>query len=237
MKYTLKTTAFLFFNFAFLLGCNSKKSDVDDFLISYEPLKNQLEHIYFLDQGVREVFSKDLSENRKMELLLKFNLFPDVFEDDEKIDFIKKIDSINLVAVEKIISENGYPSKELVGDIGSRAVFNVLEHSSSQILEKYFPILVEAQKNGEISKASLAMIEDKILMYRGKPQIYGTQIRKFEDENGKLINFLWPLDNPELVDAKRNNALFYDNLNEYLVKRDVVIAYYSLEDVSKFNLH
>ena len=43
------------------------------------------------------------------------------------------------------------------------------------VIEKYFPLIVKANENGDLEKQHVAMMEDRMLMYQGKEQMYGTQ--------------------------------------------------------------
>ncbi len=51
-----------------------------------------------------------------------------------------------------------------------------------------------------------AMMEDRLLMYEGKKQIYGTQASSSSMSNGK--SFIWPIQNPKKVNQLRKEAGF-----------------------------
>jgi hypothetical protein len=54
--------------------------------------------------------------------------------------------------------------------------FAILLHCKPEFQEKYLPLLKAASEKDEIPKHFYAQVTDKILMQRGKPQIYGTQL-------------------------------------------------------------
>ncbi len=174
-------------------------------------LKEKLEHILTLDQGIRQLLQDNISEEAKTELIAKMSLSKKTVETDI-YSLMREIDSTNLVEVEKIIQEFGYPSKELVGEPANETVFYVIQHSDK--IEQYLPIIRKAAKNGDISMRKLAMMEDRHLMHNGKEQIYGTQIRGQKDKEGNWIHFVWPIKNPDSVNIIREK-IGLESIEEY----------------------
>ncbi|PRX55262.1 DUF6624 domain-containing protein [Flagellimonas meridianipacifica] len=121
----------------------------------------------------------------------------------------RKLDSSNLVRVEQIINQiNGFPGKSLVGSSASKAAFLVLQHAPIAKQGKYLDIILEAAKKNELDKGLAAMYHDRYLMYNGKPQIYGTQIRSFdvknpETGNKEKVNCIWPIADTTNIDSLR----------------------------------
>ena len=97
------------------------------------------------------------------------------------------LDSMNLIKIEQIIKEKGYPGKSLVGDSYKEVAFMVIHHSNIEAMEKYLPILKEAYKKGEIDKGNLAFIIDRIYHARKGKQIFGTQ-QFFNLQTNRLEN-------------------------------------------------
>jgi hypothetical protein len=64
-------------------------------------------------------------------------------------------------------------------------------------MEKYFPYLETAAKNGEASLANYATMKDRVLVNRGKKQVYGTQ-KYWDPKRAKFIFF-------EIEDEKNVN--------------------------------
>jgi hypothetical protein len=122
----------------------------------------------------------------------------------------EEIDKRNMKRLEEIIKQHGWPGKSLVGEEASGAAFLILQHAEPAMLEKYFPLLKEAAAKGEASPVEAAMMEDRVLMYQGKKQIYGTQLHTVE---GKYE--LYPVEDEENVDARRA-AVGLPPLAEYL---------------------
>lgn len=89
---------------------------------------------------------------------------------------IARKDSINLNKIEKILSENGWPSVENIGKKGVETVFLVLQHSDLKTQLKYLSLIKKAAEEGNIDMQNFAMFIDRIELRKGKKQIYGTQI-------------------------------------------------------------
>lgn len=135
---------------------------------------------------------------------------------DEFIAAVKsqdEIDSRNMARLEEIIKRNGWPGKSLVGEEAGKAAFLILQHSDLTRQEKYLPLLKEAAKKGEARPADVAMLEDRVLVRRGKKQVYGTQVRSGADTGGKLV--LEPIEDEEHVDERRASVGLMP-LKEYL---------------------
>lgn len=135
----------------------------------------------------------------------------------------KEIDAKNSKYVTNLIDSLGWLGKEEIGDSASEAIFLVIQHSDKQIMEKYFPILKEAVKNGRASKQHLAYMTDRIEILNNRLQIYGTQvlteadydIYKMRIKNIDSINFLrkkMGLSNIEEYYKKVKNSL--DSINK-----------------------
>lgn len=148
-------------------------------------------------------------------------------------------DSINLIKTEKIIKKYGYPGKELVGSELSTAVWYVIQHSKLPIIEKYFPLMLKAEKNGDLSKKHIAMMKDRMLMYQGKEQIYGTQGagRLFinpETKKEEWTNFIWPIQNPENVNVLRDSMGIKMSIEEYAKSMGIDYSKkYTIEDIER----
>ncbi len=112
----------------------------------------------------------------------------------------KKIDSLNLERLEKIIAEYGWPTKKQIGANGARTLFLVLQHADISTHKRYLPIVHKAAQNGDIKKEYVAYLEDRIAVADGKKQIYGSQIHR--DSNSKR-HYVHPIEDPEHVDERR----------------------------------
>ena len=121
-------------------------------------------------------------------------------------------DKKNLSRLEEMIKANGWPALSSVGGKASLAAFLILQHADYEHQKKYYPLVKEALKKGEIEASNVALLEDRILVREGKEQIYGTQL-KTNESTGKLE--LSPIKDEENVD-KRRQAVGLPPIAEYL---------------------
>ncbi|WP_435138250.1 DUF6624 domain-containing protein [Formosa sp. A9] len=191
-------------------------------------LKEQLEHILTLDQGIRQLLQENISETEKAALITRLGLHKKTVETNI-YGLMKEIDSTNLIEVEKIIQKYGYPSKTLVGEPANETVFYVIQHSNK--IEQYLPIIKKAAEKGDISKKKLAMMEDRYLMHNGQEQIYGTQIRGQKDKDGNWVHFVWPIKNPVSVNRIREK-IGLENIEAYAKKFDIDYKVLTLEEIN-----
>jgi len=212
--------------FLFLILFSCKK--VEKTSINLE-LKKELSEIEFRDQALR--FITDQTPKDSLDLIAKrIKVDPTYFKNNYKSVSVT-LDGENIKRVEEIIAKYGYPGKALVGTPENRAAWIVIQHSSPQVIQKYLPMLREAVKNGDLDRQSLALTEDRNLMYQGKKQIYGSQ---FFEANGKPA--FWPIENSEKVNELRKEAGFVQTIEEYskdLYGKDFQYKIYKLEEVKK----
>ncbi len=120
----------------------------------------------------------------------------------------------NAIILEEIIDVTGYPTPNKVGQEASDAAWLVIQHAISlpDFLRKCAKLLAEAVAAGKSDQKSLAYLTDRIAVFEGKPQHYGTQFDW--DENGEL--------NPTHFDAlalvnQRRKAIGLNPLEEQTV--------------------
>jgi hypothetical protein len=114
----------------------------------------------------------------------------------------RETDSLNLIKVNDIIFRYGWPGEDIIGWAGNSTLWTVIQHSTLENQEKYLPIMREAVKNGKARPAQLALLEDRILVSKGKEQIYGSQART--DSLG--VYKLYPIEDERNVNKRRFSA-------------------------------
>ncbi len=110
------------------------------------------------------------------------------------------IDRENLQVVISIIKKCGLPTTTATSEKSMSAIWLVFQHSPHEFRKAYFPMLKEAAALGEFRPSSMALMEDRILMGEGEPQIYGSQLRG-SGPNGEFE--LWKIKDPEYVNQRR----------------------------------
>ena len=100
-----------------------------------------------------------------------------------------------------LIDAHGWPGRSRVGDEGAQAAWLILQHAigNPPLMRRGLTLLRGGVGEGEVSPLEVAMLEDRIRTFEGRPQRYGTQFDW--DEHGRLSPL--PLEDPAGVDARR----------------------------------
>lgn len=154
-----------------------------------KPLKQQLDSIHALDQGGRMKYDA-IEKQYGMKSPEMTALWKE----------IEATDAHNLQRITKLLDTHGWPTKAEVGNTGTTTVFLVIQHSNLPVMEKYFPMAKQAAERGDLSKSALALLQDRILIGQGKPQIYGSQLHT-DSATGKTV--FSPIEDEAHVDERR----------------------------------
>ncbi|MFN9492432.1 MAG: hypothetical protein ACK57D_05190 [Sphingobacteriales bacterium] len=96
-------------------------------------------------------------------------------------------DASNYRFVDSILSIHGFMSESELGFYGSQTQFLVIQHSTLEEMEKWFPVLTKAVDEGVMPMWCYAWMYDRMQVYKGKKQLYGSQEGiPIEDEAGLL---------------------------------------------------
>jgi hypothetical protein len=106
----------------------------------------------------------------------------------------------NASRLKAIIREHGWPTGRLVGTDGATAAFRIAQHSINhpEFMRDCRRLLEKASARGEVPRWQFAYIDDRIRVFEGLPQRYGTQWRDGPDGPEP-----YPLDDPAHVDQRR----------------------------------
>ena len=107
---------------------------------------------------------------------------------------------INEKKIRDLLDENGWPSKEQMGEFGNLTICNVIQHSDNAIRIKYLPLMRQAVKDKKLEPRFLVRAEDRIATERGGLQIYGGQMKYYPET--KTFN-VWPVYDPLNIDQRR----------------------------------
>lgn len=113
---------------------------------------------------------------------------------------MKQADSLNLIAVTSIINKYGWLGADEIGELANSTLFMVIQHAGLKTQEKYLPIMRLAAKNKKLKATSLALLEDRIAMFQGRKQIYGSQVAWNLKTNKYTI---MPMLDPDNIDIRR----------------------------------
>ena len=138
---------------------------------------------------------------------------------DEIVEYtaeMERVDSLNQSMVFGILDNDGWPSN--LSDKANRAIWIVIDHSDLTSRSKYLSFVRAKADEGILDKSDYAMLNDRVLMEEGKPQVYGTQIKMaatFDGEDMAMQLYLWPVENPDALDSLRR-SVGLSPIEEYL---------------------
>lgn len=121
----------------------------------------------------------------------------------------------NAARLTTIIEQHGWPGESLVGENGARAAWLIAQHAigNPPFMRQCLSLLKQAASENEVPQWHAAMLEDRIRMYEGRPQVYGTQFQP--DKNGEFTPYT--IENPESVNDRRR-AVGLNTLEERMVE-------------------
>ena len=106
----------------------------------------------------------------------------------------------NAARLRAIVASHGWPTEHLVGVDGAKAAHRIAQHSINHpdFMRECRRLLDEASARGEVPRWQFAYIDDRIRVFEGSPQRYGTQWR------GGLRGLEpYPIEDPDHVDERR----------------------------------
>jgi len=159
-----------------------------------------------------EIINKILKmANRDQTLRMRY-LKTSSEKDSQKI---KEIDKINREIFKDIFKETGYISSKYGEDI-QIAAFLIVQHMPKDdilFMKKYLSLMKDDLKN--INILNYAQLVDRVRIYEGKKQLYGTQFSTVEDK--KDTYRLHEIYNPKDIDSRRKE-IGLEPLKEYIEK-------------------
>ncbi|WP_433833485.1 DUF6624 domain-containing protein [Flavobacterium anhuiense] len=203
-----------------------------------ENLKSELESILKSDQILREYINFDTSDDRKKEIVKELGRENDPnFRKGIWLE-MQKQDSLNLIKVEEIIKQYGYPGKSLVGEPTNIAAWYVIQHS--QKIAEYLPMIEKEAKKKEIPFTYFAKMQDRFLTQQGKEQIYGTQgqmkqITNKQTGKKEFFSYVSPIENPAKVNERRKKAGFTTTVEENAKDMGMEYKVYTLDEIKKMD--
>jgi hypothetical protein len=116
---------------------------------------------------------------------------------------LEEVHRANASRLRQIIAVFGWPGITLVGDNGAKAAWRIALHSISEppFMRQCRDLLEHASETGDAPRWQFAIIDDRIRVYEGRPQRYGTQLRV--GANGLEPH---PLENEGRVSSMRAQA-------------------------------
>jgi hypothetical protein len=180
-----------------------------------EPLQKKLLLIYENDQTIiRTIASITPSIPEYKKVLKKLVAFQDSMQ------------KAHLQIVTQVLDTKGFISKLKVGLKASQVPFLVIQHANLTTQKKYYGLFKDASEKGLLDRKLLALLEDRILVFEKKEQLYGSQL--FYDQSDSAYYFYPIADIEHLVERRRRMNL--NPIQEYAAMYNIV---WNLEDYQR----
>ena len=132
-----------------------------------KPLREQLKNMVREDQAVRYEYIKAWQAG-------------DSSSADSLLKRMQYVDSVNLRQVTDILDSRGWVGRDVIGD-ACEVFWVIIQHAGLEAQGKYLPLFREAVERGELQAGAVAMMEDRVAVFEGRPQRYGSQLQRGED--------------------------------------------------------
>jgi hypothetical protein len=133
-----------------------------------------------------------------------------------RMEAVHRTNAAHLAAA---IDRHGWPGAGLVGEDGADAAWLIAQHAISEpeFQRRCLAALEAAAARGEVPRWQPAMLEDRIRVFEGRSQRYGTQLEVNDD--GSLVP--QPIEDPDGVEERRR-AVGLEPLAERLARAERV---------------
>jgi len=130
--------------------------------------------------------------------LIQNNELSDGYNKEMEVLHNENADRLN-----EIINKIGYPTIEKVGKEANDAAWLVIQHSIGKpaFMKKCLELLEQESKVGRANDMHLAFLSDRIAVFEGRPQLYGTQ---FDWDATGVLNPM-PYDDIKSVNQRRKS--------------------------------
>ncbi|OGM97630.1 MAG: hypothetical protein A2735_03425 [Candidatus Yanofskybacteria bacterium RIFCSPHIGHO2_01_FULL_41_21] len=122
---------------------------------------------------------------------------------------IYAVDEVHNSRIKRIVAEHGFPTDDLVGREAMSAFWLLIQHQDYDL-----GLQQEALERCDFVPNERALLTDRILINKGKKQIYGTQTRRTESGFEPF-----PIEDEVSVNERRKNVGL-SSLDEYMRERN-----------------
>jgi hypothetical protein len=114
---------------------------------------------------------------------------------------MRAVHEANAAALMRILDRHGWPTAELAGEDGAEAAWLIVQHAISlpDFCRRCLGELKRLAEAGAVPRWQPAYLEDRIRVFEGRPQLYGTSFDW--DEEGLMSPM--PIEDPGSVDSRR----------------------------------
>ena len=171
-----------------LIGCQLTRPAASS---DYRAIRQELHRIYQRDQQIRAaIIAVGLDAPAAVPLFQQ----------------MRGLDSVNQVYVRQLLATTGWPAHSQVGDTAARTVYLVVQHTGRAAIAQHLPALRRLVRQGEAEATDAATMADRLAMFSGKKQRYGTQVANWVRPDGTQV--VWPVQHPARVNRDRRRVGF-----------------------------
>lgn len=126
--------------------------------------------------------------------------------DPAKLALINAIDRAHAARLKEIVDCIGWPTRGTVGLGATEGAYLVLQHAGhdTAFQERCLEMMHDLVDRGELPAPYIALLTDRIRVFNGQPQVYGTQMTLARDNNGVMRPMpITTIEYPEQLDARR----------------------------------
>jgi len=148
--------------------------------------------------------AEKIIELKNADLKLRARLIQNAQHSEGYNEEMEALHNANAKKLNEIIDRIGYPTSDELGKEASEAAWLVIQHSIAQpsFMKKCVKLLEKEVEQHKADPIDLAYLSDRIAVFEGKPQLYGTQFDW--DEYGELSPN--PFDNLTKVNDRRRSV-------------------------------
>lgn len=200
-----------------LTSCNQAKNKISSGLVNYDSLRIELEKMHNEDQEIRRILVDSIG-----------------FNSPGSGPYIKKmldIDNENQRKIKLILDKYGWIERSKIGKTAADAIFFTIQHADMELMDKWFPEFKRSADKGEANPIHCAMMEDRLLMWKGKKQVYGTQASDGFRPDKKMA--IWPIEDVNNVNERRQKIGFTTTVEEDAKKMEALFDIYESLPIKK----
>ncbi len=148
----------------------------------------------------------ELIAMRSPELAQYRRAAPEDERDDAQYAYIQRIDRAHVARLKEIVSAHSWPTFELVGARAASAAVLTLQYAGHdpEFLEDAIERMTPLAKSGQISAPYVALLTDRLRVYQGRPQVFGTQVRVTLDAYSlPIVTPTTPIENAGSLNERR----------------------------------
>lgn len=106
----------------------------------------------------------------------------------EVAETIQAIDKAHADRLKEIVDHIGWPTRDLVGLKATQAAYMVIQHAGhdTEFQNECLSMMVDLVEQGELPASYLALLTDRIRVFSGQYQVFGTQMTMARNEMGVM---------------------------------------------------